>query len=64
MTERPSAVLLARLRKHCHDCACSHPRGCWPARGIYCAVGRPMYDAYYNWRRAEVMAGRVRSEAS
>lgn len=52
-----SQDLLARLRGHVQDCCqAPWPGRCRPETGIYCSVGRPMYDAFAVWRRAEVMA--------
>lgn len=53
-----AAVILARLRGHAHDCR-RQPWGCRPERGQYCSTGRPMYNTFYDVRRAEVLAARV-----
>lgn len=58
-----STDLLARLRGHVHDC-CQSPWGCRPEVGRYCSTGRPIYDAFFAVRCAEVMAARLEVAAA
>jgi hypothetical protein len=59
VAERPSAALLDLLRYHTWLCGMRSWGHCIPERGVYCSIGRPLYDAFYGTRRAEVMRERT-----